>query len=123
MFYEQLKIACARNNISPSALAREFGLSTANTGRWKNGGLPSVDILLKFAERLGVTTDFLLKGDMQEQSILAIPKEDTPMYDGIEENKIFLLIDAYRAADKQKRDAIIKFATGEEAVSLEQDAI
>ena len=63
MFYEQLKKACLKRGTSPSALAQEFGLTTANTGKWKNGGKPSVDILIKFADRLGVSTDYLLKGE------------------------------------------------------------
>lgn len=60
MFYEQLKTACTQNSTSPTALAKELGLSTANTGRWKHGGTPSVEVLVKFAKRLGVTTDYLL---------------------------------------------------------------
>ncbi|MDR0325886.1 MAG: helix-turn-helix domain-containing protein [Oscillospiraceae bacterium] len=60
MFYEQLKKACLQKGTTPTALAREFGLSTGNTGAWKNGGTPSTDILVKFSNRLDVTTDFLL---------------------------------------------------------------
>ena len=60
MFYERLKIACKAKGITASALAREAGLTTANTSKWKHGGMPSVEVLLKFAERLETTTDYLL---------------------------------------------------------------
>jgi len=60
MFYEQLKKACKNAGTSPTALAKEFELSTANTGAWKHGGHPSPEILKKFALRLKVTTDYLL---------------------------------------------------------------
>jgi transcriptional regulator with XRE-family HTH domain len=63
LFYSYLKKACAKNKTTPTAVAREVGITTANTGKWKNGGTPSVDILLKLSDRLSVSTDYLLKGE------------------------------------------------------------
>lgn len=60
MFYEQLKKACKINGTNPSNILKEFNLSTGNTGRWKDGGTPSVEVLLKLADRLKCSTDFLL---------------------------------------------------------------
>jgi len=60
VFYEKLKIACAENGTSPTALAKKLCISTGNTGRWERGKVPGGDILQKMAQELGVTTDYLL---------------------------------------------------------------
>jgi len=60
MFYERLKIACAKAGISPTALLREFNMDTSNTGRWKHGGKPRAALLTSIAKRLNVSTDYLL---------------------------------------------------------------
>jgi len=60
VFYDQLKAACQARNTTPTTLLKEIGLSSANTGAWKKGGTPSAEVLLKLAERLNVSTDYLL---------------------------------------------------------------
>ncbi|MCL1807128.1 MAG: helix-turn-helix domain-containing protein [Oscillospiraceae bacterium] len=60
MFYERLKAACVEKGTTPSAMAKSHGITTANTGPWKHGKTPSVDILVKFATSLEVSTDYLL---------------------------------------------------------------
>jgi transcriptional regulator with XRE-family HTH domain len=60
VFYEQLKIACEKKQTTVTALLKSFNLSTANTGKWKNGGFPSVEVLLRISQYLNVSTDYLL---------------------------------------------------------------
>lgn len=62
MFYDNLKAACANKGISVTAMLKKFKISTSNGTAWKNGASPSADIVVRFSEFLGVTTDFLLKG-------------------------------------------------------------
>ena len=40
MFYEQLRIACAKRGTSPTTLLKNLGMSTSSVTSWKNGVLP-----------------------------------------------------------------------------------
>ncbi|MDE6591515.1 MAG: helix-turn-helix domain-containing protein [Oscillospiraceae bacterium] len=62
MFYDQLRKACKRNGTSVTATLKEIGIGGANGTYWKNGSIPSSDIVVKLAEFLDVTTDYLLTG-------------------------------------------------------------
>ena len=66
MFYDQLKKACKENNIALTTLLKEFGMSVGNATRWKNGGVPSIEVLKKIAKRLNVSTDYLLEMDEED---------------------------------------------------------
>lgn len=87
MFYDNLVAECKRQKISMSPILKELGISTGSLGPWKRGGSVNSDVLLKLSERLGVTTDYLLKGTRQtgedaiycvnekEESLLAMYRE------------------------------------------------
>ena len=60
MFYERLKKACAKNNTNVTNLLKKLGMQTSNTGSWKNGGNPSIEVLKLIALELNVSTDYLL---------------------------------------------------------------
>lgn len=60
MFYEQLQNACKLKGIKLTPLVKELGMASANIGRWKQGGTPSVEVLNSLSVRLGVSTDYLL---------------------------------------------------------------
>lgn len=86
VFFDNLKAACRANKTSPSALVLSFGMSKANVTNWKNGGLPSPDVLLKIADALGVSVDYLLgneqkkpatKSDELDAEIMAIVSQMT----------------------------------------------
>ncbi len=62
MFYEQLKQACKKENTSITATLKKIGIGTANGTYWKNGSVPSSDIVVQLSEFLNVSTDYLLKG-------------------------------------------------------------
>jgi Predicted transcriptional regulator len=59
-FHQRLNLLCKQKGTSISALLSEFGMSSGNTTSWKNGVTPKIDVVIKFAERLDVTTDYLL---------------------------------------------------------------
>ena len=60
MFYDQLKAACKEKNTSVTAVLKKIGIGTANGTYWKNGSVPSSDIVVQLAEFLEVSTDTCL---------------------------------------------------------------
>ena len=63
MFYDNLRKVCKARNTTPTTILKELGMSTGNTGKWKNGGVPSVDVAYKIAKLLDVSVEFLLVGE------------------------------------------------------------
>lgn len=92
MFYEQLKQACKKESTSITATLKKIGIGTANGTYWKNGSVPSSDIVVQLSEFLNVSTDYLLKGvennsstinlTTDEQELLDIYKKLSPMSRG-----------------------------------------
>lgn len=62
MFYYQLEKLCRQHNITPTAVTLELGLSKGTMSNWKKGATPNGEVVVRFAERFGVSTDYLLKG-------------------------------------------------------------
>jgi len=76
-FYNRYIEACHRRAVAPSAVAVAIGENNNAATRWKNGTMPTGDILLKLSEYLGVSTDYLLGNNIydytpQEREILDI---------------------------------------------------
>ncbi|MDE6724576.1 MAG: hypothetical protein K2J79_03130, partial [Ruminiclostridium sp.] len=63
MFYQQLQKACKKANTTVTATLKAIGIGTANGTYWKNGSMPSSENVIQLAEFLGVSIDYLLKGD------------------------------------------------------------
>lgn len=78
MFYSILKEVCKQNNTSVSAVVQQLGMSKGIVTKWKNGCLPNGETIIKLAEYLNVSTDYLLTGKIsnmvelsnQEQELL-----------------------------------------------------
>lgn len=81
MFYDNLVAECKRQNTSMSPILKELGISTGSLGPWKRGGSVNSDVLLKLSERLGVTTDYLLKGVKSDanNAMYCVTKEEEAM--------------------------------------------
>ena len=62
MFWDNLMAECDRQGIKVTPLIKELGISSGNLSSWKKGGNVHSDSLLAIAQRLGVTTDYLLTG-------------------------------------------------------------
>lgn len=58
MFYDKLSKICAERKTSPTAVAKELGLSTGAPNRWVNGGKPHRSTLLKISEYFGVEPSY-----------------------------------------------------------------
>lgn len=63
--YENIREACNRNNISPSAMCLELGMSKSTMSDLKSGRKKSLstETLSKIANFLNVSSDFLLTGE------------------------------------------------------------
>lgn len=61
-FYNNFKAICEKLNIKPTPLIIECGGSKGMYTTWKNGAIPKIDIVIALANRLGVSTDYLLLG-------------------------------------------------------------
>lgn len=60
MFWNIFYDLCKSKGTSPTAVCLEIGLSNAAATGWKNGTLPKADVLVKIANHLGCSVDYLL---------------------------------------------------------------
>lgn len=70
MFYENLLQICKLKKISVTSLVEELGLSSGNLSKWKSGGKPRSDTLIKIAEKLDVSVNYLLGDDSADPKTL-----------------------------------------------------
>lgn len=68
-FYKNLCEICKLRNISPSALLTKLGKSKSYVTQWKNGVMPSGEIIVLIANELNVSTDYLLLGNENENDL------------------------------------------------------
>lgn len=66
MFWNNFYEACLANGIKPTALVQELGLARASVTPWKNGKIPTGEALIKIANRLNVSVDYLLGREKTE---------------------------------------------------------
>lgn len=60
MFFEQLNKICKDKNIKITPLILKLGMSKGNIEKWRNGMIPNGDSLIKIANELDVSVDYLL---------------------------------------------------------------
>ena len=60
LFWTQLCKACERIGKKPNRVASEIGLSSSVMTSYKNGRIPSGEVLIKLSKYLGVSVNFLL---------------------------------------------------------------
>ncbi|MBP0965563.1 MAG: helix-turn-helix transcriptional regulator [Oscillospiraceae bacterium] len=65
MFYDRLKALCKAKGTTISAMLSDLNLSTGSTGNWKRGKLPGGEILIKIADYLGTSVDYLITGEFR----------------------------------------------------------
>lgn len=68
-FYEVLRVTCEKKHTSPSAVVTALGMSKSNITKWKAGKSPRLNVVIKLADHLGVSTESLIRG-------VAVLKED-----------------------------------------------
>lgn len=72
MFYDRLLELCESSGIRPTTLLSNMGMSKGSLANWKEGKLPTGEVLVRFSEHFGVSIDYLALG--KESS--SISKED-----------------------------------------------
>ena len=60
MNYDKFAALCKKKGTTPTSLTLSMGLSKGNASSWKKSGNPSVDVLIKLADFLECSTDYLL---------------------------------------------------------------
>lgn len=62
-FYERLREICKEKGTTVTNMLSKLGISTGSTGNWKKGQLPKGDILIKIADYLDTSVDYILLGE------------------------------------------------------------
>jgi transcriptional regulator with XRE-family HTH domain len=68
MFYERLKELCKKRGTSVTAMSKKLGLSSGNVTNWKNGRNPKTEIIIKIANYLGVSVEYLMGNNESNNS-------------------------------------------------------
>ncbi|MDE5584119.1 MAG: helix-turn-helix domain-containing protein [Ruminococcus sp.] len=64
-FYERLREICKKKGTTVTNMLSKLGISTGSTGNWKKGQLPKGDILIKIADYLNTSIDYILFGEFR----------------------------------------------------------
>ncbi len=62
-FYERLENMLKSRNITVYKMCKDLKISTNTIGNYKNGTIPKIDIVNKISLYLGISTDYLIKGE------------------------------------------------------------
>ena len=60
MFWKRFYNLCMRSGKRPNPVGKEIGLSSGIISKWKNGGIPNGETLMKLAKYFDVSVDYLL---------------------------------------------------------------
>lgn len=85
---EKIALLRKKNNYSQEDLANELGISRQSVSKWESGNsIPDLDKIIKMSSLFGVSTDYLLKDELEEET----PSETDEV---VEEGKIVSLEEA-----------------------------
>lgn len=111
LFWDIFSKLCKDNNVTPTTVVKSFDISHGVITRWKNGSLPSADVLIKIADYFGVSVDYLLgkteekQVTLEEQPVTGIEKELLELTaDMDEDEKMAVLGYAARLVAKHKKE-------------------
>jgi len=89
-FYQRFLELCEEKGVKPTNLLLSMNLSSSKGTAWKNGSLPSTEILLSLSKEFNVSVDYLVgKSDIRnpisenslsedEQKIVELLRSSTP---------------------------------------------
>lgn len=110
MFYEKLEIELQKRSINLNQLSKDTGIAQPTTSRWKAGGLPGAEALIKVCKYLNVSADYLL--DLNEE---------TPPPQVSE--KELQLINDFRLCDAGRQESIKVLASSGAAEALKKESL
>lgn len=80
--HEKIYILRKKNGLSQEALAESLGVSRQSVSKWEIGeATPEVSKLLSLSKLFGVTTDYLLNDEMEEENVSETAKNEMPSSD------------------------------------------
>lgn len=96
--YERIETMRKSVGISQGKLEKELGFSNGSISKWKNS-TPTPDRLQKLADYFGVSVDYLIKGEENEEKGYYINPETAELAQTLFENKnLRVLFDAAKDA-------------------------
>lgn len=96
--YERIETMRKSVGISQGKLEKELGFSNGSISKWKNS-TPTPDRLQKLADFFGVSVDYLIKGEENEEKGYYINPETAELAQTLFENKdLRVLFDAAKDA-------------------------
>ena len=82
MLHEKIYILRKKNSLSQEALAEKLGVSRQSVSKWETGeATPEVNKLLALSRLFGVTTDYLLNDEAEEENVSEAAKNEMPSSD------------------------------------------
>ena len=109
MFYVNFINLCAKNNVSPSDVAKSIGTSRAAISKWKNGGMPSDVTMAKLADYFNVSVDYLLGNETEKSPANAEDEELNEYLDQLKNNPgMRVLFSKTKNATKEDLEKVIK---------------
>lgn len=69
MFWDNFYSACIKKGTKPNPLAKELQIASGSMTAWKGGKLPNGETLLKIADYLDVSVDYLLGRTDKPQTV------------------------------------------------------
>ena len=79
MFWERFYSRCKEKGTSPTKLVLELGIAKGSVTTWKAGAYPNAEALIKIAEKLDTTIDYLLGLSDQKEKTAPAGQSLTPM--------------------------------------------
>ena len=64
-FYERLRFICKEKGTTVTNMLSNLGIATGSTGNWKRGSIPNGDVLMKIADYLDTSIDYILLGEFR----------------------------------------------------------
>lgn len=107
MFYDKLlELSLEHGYNSPTAAAREIGMTGAHISKWKNGSEPTDTTKLKFAQLFGVSPSVF-----DETEKAAPPEDEAAEYlEDLRRGEVRALLDFTRGMSKNEIEAMTDFA-------------
>ena len=65
MFYERFITLCSEHGTTPTAVAKNLGISTSKPTAWKNGTVPNLELAFQVAKYFNVTVDYFVRDASQ----------------------------------------------------------
>lgn len=106
MFWSVFVSLCAKQEVSPNAVAKALGLSSGSVTMWKNGAIPRSTTIKKIADYFGVSPEtFLAETDDSDA------KKETPAHQMVDERsdpKVARLIELYCQLNQKYRELYLQ---------------